>query len=78
MVIVKTVDIWHSENQAKRNEANSFSDFYYCFAGTHNSTTGFYAGMLIMPSTLPTLYVILEQQKKWINSDSEIVYHEKN
>jgi len=60
-----TDDTWRPHNLPSTYNAYQRGDFDCCFTDTHNSTTGFYAGMMIMPSVIAdNIYSILDNGKK--------------
>lgn len=64
-MVVHTDDTWRPHNLPSSYEAYQHGDFDYCFADTHNSTTGYYAGMLIMPLAIAdNIYAIIDNEKK--------------
>lgn len=64
-MIVHTDNTWRPHNLPATYENYQRGDFDYCFADTHNSTTGFYAGMLIMPSAIAdNIYAVIDLVNK--------------
>ena len=62
---VHTDDNWRPHNIPSTFEAYQRGDLDYCFPDTHNSITGNYGGMFIMPEPIANnIYSIIDSQKK--------------
>jgi len=55
---------WRPHNIPETWESFLNGDYDYCWPDTHNSTTGNYGGMLIMPVTLAdNIYILMDRKK---------------
>ena len=62
---IHTDDNWRPHNIPSTFEAYQKGDFDYCFPDTHNSITGNYGGMFIMPEPIANnIYAIIDNLKK--------------
>ncbi len=62
---IHTDNNWRPHNLPASYEAYQRGEFDYCYSDTHNSTTGFYAGMFITPEPIASnIYIILDNLKK--------------
>lgn len=62
---VHTENNWRPHNIPSTQEAYQRGEYDYCFPDTHNSTTGNYAGMFIMPEPIvANIYALIDSQKK--------------
>lgn len=60
-----TDNSWKPHNIPSTIEAYQRGDYDYCFTDTHNSTTGNYAGMFIMPEGIAAnIYAVMDESKK--------------
>ena len=61
---VHTDDNWRPHNIPTTYESYLKGDFDYCYPDTHNSTTGNYGGMFIMPDPIVlNIYSVLDNKK---------------
>ena len=57
-------DNWRPHNIPGTYEAYLNGDFDYCYPDTHNSITGNYGGMFIMPAPIAeNIYAVLDRKK---------------
>ncbi len=62
---VHTDQNWFPHNLPATTERYNNGEYDYCFPDTHNSTTGNYGGMMIMPSRIAdNIYSILDNTKQ--------------
>lgn len=62
---VNTDNNWFPHNLPETYERYERGEYDYCFPDTHNSTTGNYGGMMIMPSRIAdNIYNILDKQSE--------------
>ncbi|MCK5136713.1 MAG: hypothetical protein KAR19_13060 [Bacteroidales bacterium] len=60
-----TNDNWRTHNIPATYEGYKNGDFDHCYPDTHNSTTGMYGGMFILPDPIATnIYYILDRKKR--------------
>ncbi|MFA5814530.1 MAG: hypothetical protein WC865_02805 [Bacteroidales bacterium] len=63
-IIVHTENNWRPHNIPTTYENYLKGDFDYCYADTHNSTTGNYGGMFIYPDPIAlNIYSVLDNKK---------------
>ncbi|NOR74343.1 MAG: hypothetical protein GQ525_04210 [Draconibacterium sp.] len=60
---VHTDKNWFPHNLPESKERYNKGEYDYCFPDTHNSTTGNYGGMMIMPGAIAdNIYAVLDEQ----------------
>ena len=58
-------DNWRPHNLPSTWEGYLNGDFDYCYPDTHNSTTGNYGGMFILPDPIAVnIYTVLDRREK--------------
>jgi hypothetical protein len=63
-VITHEDDTWRPHNLPATYELYRQGQFDYCYADTHNSTTGYYGGMCIMPDPIAlNIYGVLDSRE---------------
>jgi hypothetical protein len=64
-ISVHTEDNWRPHNIPTTYESYLEGDFDYCYPDTHNSTTGNYGGMFIMPDPIAVnIYSVIDNKKQ--------------
>ena len=60
---VHTDKNWFPHNLPATTERYNKGEYDYCFPDTHNSTTGNYGGMMIMPARIAdNIYAVMDEQ----------------